>query len=366
MDIKVAVARAPNAPFTIESATLEDPRPGEVLVRIAGAGLCHTDLVARDQLIPIPLPAILGHEGAGVIERVGEGVRGLAPGDQVVMSFASCGHCRRCAARLPGYCREFPPLNFSGARPDGTSGLRIGGQPVSANFFGQSSFASHALALASNVVKVETSAPIAELGPLGCGLQTGAGGVIRALAPPAGASIAVFGGGPVGLAAVMAAKIRGCDPILIVEPIAERRRLALDLGATHAINPTAGDIAEAIRAILPDGLDFAFETSGRQEVAEAALASLASYGLLGLVGVPPRMDATLDVNLAGLITFGHRVHGIIEGDSDPQTFIPGLIAHREAGRFPFERLIATFPLDDINTAIEAQLRGDCVKAVLIP
>ena len=366
MDIRVAVARAPNAPFTLEAATLDEPGPGEVLVRIAGVGLCHTDLVARDQLIPIPLPAVLGHEGAGVVERVGPRVTGLAPGDSVVMSFASCGHCRRCAARLPGYCREFPPLNFSGARPDGTSGVRIGGQPVSANFFGQSSFASHAVALATNVVKVKTTLPIAELGPLGCGLQTGAGGVIRALAPPAGASITIFGGGPVGLAAVMAARIRACDPILIIEPIAARRRLALELGATHALDPADGDVAAAIRAVVPDGLDFAFETSGQQEVAETALASLASYGLLGLVGVPPRMDATLAINLAGLITFGHRVHGIIEGDSDPQTFIPELIAHREAGRFPFERLIATYPLDGINEAIAAQLRGDCVKAVLIP
>ena len=265
-----------------------------------------------------------------------------------------------------GLLPRFSPLNFAGVRPDGSSGVHIAGQPVSANFFGQSSFASHALALAKDVVKVRTSLPIEELGPLGCGLQTGAGGVIRALAPPAGASIAVFGGGPVGLAAVMAAKIRGCDPILIVEPIEGRRRLALELGATHAIDPAAGDVAAAIRAIVADGLDFAFETSGRQEVAEAALASLASYGLLGLVGVPPRIDATLGINLAGLITFGHRVHGIIEGDSDPQTFIPELIVHREAGRFPFERLIATYPLDDINEAIEAQLRGDCVKAVLIP
>ncbi len=171
MEIKVAVARVPNAPFTIETATLDDPGPGEVLVRVAGVGLCHTDLVARDQFIPIPLPAVLGHEGAGVVEGVGQGVAGLAPGDTVVMSFASCGHCRRCASHLPGYCREFSPLNFSGARPDGTSGVRIGGEPVSANFFGQSAFASHALALAANVVKVKTSLPIEELGPLGCGLR---------------------------------------------------------------------------------------------------------------------------------------------------------------------------------------------------
>ena len=145
----------------------------------------------------------LGHEGSGVVESVGDGVTKVAPGDPVVLSFASCGHCGRCAADLPGYCRDFPALNFSGARADGTSGVRIGGQPVSANFFGQSSFASHALASERNVVKAPKSAPLELLGPLGCGFQTGAGGVMRSMACPAGSTIAIFGGGPVGLAGVM-------------------------------------------------------------------------------------------------------------------------------------------------------------------
>lgn len=366
MDIRAAVARAPGAPFTIEAATLEDPRPGEVRVRIVGVGLCHTDLVARDQFIPIPLPAVLGHEGSGVVESVGDGVTKVAPGDHVVLSFASCGHCGRCEADLPGYCRDFPALNFSGARADGTSGVRIGGQPVSANFFGQSSFASHALASERNVVKAPKSAPLELLGPLGCGFQTGAGGVMRSMACPAGSTIAVFGGGPVGLAGVMGAKVQGCRTIILVEPIAARRRLALELGATHAIDPSTEDVGATIRGVVPEGVDFAFETSGVVAAAEAALASLGSHGLLGLVGVPPRPDSSLNINLAGLITFGHRVMGIIEGDSDIDGFISDLISLHLAGRFPIDRLVTTFPLAQINEAIEAQRLGECVKAVLLP
>jgi len=336
-------------------------------VRIAGVGLCHTDLIARDQFIPIPLPAILGHEGSGIVETIGDGVTKVKPGDRVVLSFASCGRCIRCNEHLPSYCRDFPALNYSGGRTDGSSGLSIGGKPVSANFFGQSSFASHALAHERNVVKIEDREIRLELlGPLGCGVQTGAGGVMRSLACPAGSSIAIFGGGPVGLAAVMGAVIQRCATIILVEPIAARRKLALELGATHAVDPAAEDAGASIRKILPDGVDFAFETSGLEKVVETALGALANHGLLGLVGVPPKPESSLSINLAALITYGHRIHGIVEGDSDLDGFIPELIAHHKAGRFPFDRLVTAYPLGRINDAVAAQLRGDCVKVVLIP
>lgn len=367
MQSTAAIVREAHGAFTVEPVTIEPPRPGEVLVRIAGVGLCHTDLVARDRLIPIPLPAVLGHEGAGIVEAVGEGVTKVQPGDSVVLGFASCGHCARCDEHLPSYCRDFPVLNYTGARTDGTSGLSQNGASLSANFFGQSSFAAHALAHERNVVKIDAKGLSLELlGPLGCGFQTGAGGVMRSLACPAGSTIVIFGAGPVGLAAVMGAVIRECAAIIVVEPQAARRDLALSLGATDVIDPAAGAVPDAVRAILPDGAEFALETSGREDVVEAALASLGSHGLLGLVGVPPRADSTLSVNLVSLITYGHRIHGIIEGDSDLDGFIPELVALHRAGRFPFDRLIQTFPLDQINEAVAAQARGDCVKAVLIP
>ncbi len=364
-----AVAYTPGGDFTVEPISVEEPRAGEVLVRIAGVGLCHTDLVFRDQLAPFSLPGVLGHEGAGVIEAVGEGVSDLAVGDKVVIGFSSCGTCPRCAEHLPSYCQNFVPLNYAGMRlDDGSTAYAKDGARVTSHFFGQSSFSALTVTRAVNVVKLgETSAPLELLGPLGCGFQTGAGGVMRSLACPAGSSLAVFGGGPVGLAAVMGGVIQGCATIVLVEPVAARRAIALELGATHVIDPTdAPDLAAKLREIVPEGLDFGFDTTGIPSVIEAGLAALGSHGAIGLVGVPARADATISVNIAALMTPGHRIIGIIEGDSDPQQFIPELLAHHAAGRFPFDRLIRTFPLDEINAAIAAQACGDCIKVVLVP
>jgi aryl-alcohol dehydrogenase len=367
MKIIAAIARNAHQPFTIEEVDIERPCANEVLVRIHGVGLCHTDLIARDQFIPIELPAVLGHEGAGVVAAVGEKVSKVQVGDRVVMSFASCGHCARCAQNLPSYCASFPALNYSGRRPDGSSGISIGGSPISSSFFGQSSFASHALTSERNLVKLDDPGlPLQILGPLGCGFQTGAGAVLRSLACDPGSSICVFGGGPVGLAAIMGAVIQGCATIILVEPIASRREVAKSLGATHVIDSACGQVGEAIRSIVPSGLDYSLDTSGREEVIVTALGALGSHGLLGLVGVPPRPESAISVNLASLITYGHRIHGIIEGDSDLDRFIPELLGHFKAGRFPFDTLVKTYRLDQVNEAIAAQLRGDCIKAVLIP
>ena len=362
-----AMVREGGGPFTVETIAIDEPREGEARVAIAGVGLCHTDLAFSDGSRPYPMPAVLGHEGSGVVEAVGPGVTEVAPGDRVIIGFSSCGHCSRCDAGLPSYCREFLSLNFTGARGDGSTAYDAGGEAVASHFFGQSSFAAQAIVRVGNLVKVpETEVALELLGPLACGFQTGAGGVIRSMACPAGSSIAIFGGGPVGLAAVMGAAIQGCSPIILIEPIPARRALAVDLGATHVIDPGAGTVAAAIRAIVPDGTDFAFETSGRLDAIAAARGALATRGMLGLVGVPHDADAAFPVNISELMGLGHRIVGILEGDSDQQEFIPELIAHHASGRFPFDRLIKTYPLAEINEAIAAQARGECVKVVLIP
>lgn len=364
-----AVARHPDAPFSIETVTLEPPRAGEVLVQIAGVGICHTDLVFRDQVDAYPKPAVFGHEGAGIVRGVGDGVEGFATGDAVVIGFSSCGACPRCAEALPTYCTQFPALNYAGMRPeDGSTAVSANGARIASHFFGQSSFATHAIVRAGNLVKVDglTTVPLSLLGPLGCGLMTGAGAVMHSMDCKAGSSLLVFGGGPVGLAAVMAARIRECGTIILVEPMAQRRQVGLELGATHVIDPTAGPVVDAARSILPGGVDFAFDTSGVVPMIEAGLASLASHGMIGLVGVPRDPGATVSFSVSQVMTFGHRIIGIIEGDSVPRQFIPELLVHHAAGRFPFDRLIKTYPLADINEAIAAQARGECIKAVLIP
>jgi len=363
MQITAAVARSPGADFTLETVELDAPRPDEILVRVAAVGVCHTDLVAREGMMPFSLPAVLGHEGAGVVEAVGSAVTKVAPGDRVALTFRSCGQCERCASGDPAYCYSMPALNYIGMRPDGTKALRQGDQPVSSNFFGQSSFATYALAYERNVLKLPADIPFVVAAPLGCGVQTGAGGIMLALACPKGSSLLITGGGAVGLSAVMGAAIQGCGRIIVVEPHAGRRDLALALGATDVIDPAAGDLTTQVRAILPQGVDYAFDTTGRPDTQAGIMGALAPKGVLGIVGISPP-DAPMPGNLGAVLTFGQTVRGIIEGDSDPDAFIPVLIEHWRAGRLPLEKLIKAFPFDQVNAAIAAQHHGDCVKVVL--
>lgn len=366
MNIHAAVVNEPGAAFQLESIHLGPVRPDEVLVRIVGVGLCHTDIVAQMGAFGIAGPVVLGHEGAGIVEQIGTEVAGFVPGDRVAISFRSCGRCRQCTDGLPSYCQTMPALNYAGMRPDGSTTLSRGDQPIASNFFGQSSFATHAITYARNLVKVPDDIPLEIAGPLGCGIQTGAGAVMRSLACEAGSALVVIGGGAVGLSAVMGAAIRQCATVIVVEPHAERRALALELGATHAIAPDAlADWAEAVRAILPDGAHYVLDTTGRPEALASALASLAPHGTLGLVGVaPPGTPLPGEVN--AILTLGHRIIGIIEGDSDPATFIPELIDHYRNGRLPFDRLVTIYPLSSINEAIADQHAGKCIKVVLIP
>jgi aryl-alcohol dehydrogenase len=365
MQIKAAVAREPGANFTLEDVELDEPRADEILVRVAAVGVCHTDLVARDGgVLPLSMPAVLGHEGAGIVEKVGSAVTKVAPGDRVAITFRSCGSCERCKSGDPAYCFTMPALNYIGMRPDGSKAIRQDDMAVSSNFFGQSSFATYALAYERNVLKLPDDIPFEVAAPLGCGVQTGAGGVMLALACPRGSSILITGGGAVGLSAVMGAAIQGCATIIVAELHASRRALAQQLGATHVIDPVASpDLAAAVRAILPHGVDYAFDTTGRPQVLTAVMAALAPKGVFGIVGIPPT-GTPMPGDVGAVLTFGHTVRGIIEGDSDPDAFLPVLIDHWRAGRLPLEKLIQTFPFDQINRAIDAQHHGDCVKVVL--
>jgi len=364
--ITAAVCRASGADFTLEALTIDDPRADEVLVRVVGVGICHTDLAVRDQHLPVPLPVVLGHEGAGIVEKVGSGVTGLKAGDKVIISFNSCGECPSCDHHHPTYCYNFGPHNFSGSRADGSFTLQGADGPVHGNFFGQSSFATYALATQRNVVRVPDEAahlPLERLAPLGCGLMTGAGAVLRSLKVEAGMPIAIFGAGAVGLAAVMAAKIAGAHPIIAIDLHENRRALALELGATHAFDGR-GDAFAQIAALCPMGLAYAFDTTGLASIIEGAFALLAPMGVLGIVGASPP-DAMLAFNETAFMGGGRTVKGILGGDSDLHGFLPELIGHHLAGRFPYDRLIKTFPFAQINAAVHAGESGEVVKPVLV-
>ncbi|MCA1728320.1 MAG: NAD(P)-dependent alcohol dehydrogenase [Actinobacteria bacterium] len=362
MDVTAAVAREKEQPFEIDELELAGPRAGEVLVRVVGTGVCHTDLIVRDQWYPVPLPAVLGHEGAGIVEEVGEGVTKVSPGDHVVLSYLSCGKCVPCKKGKPPYCLDLFAQNFGGARPDGTNALSKNGQEIHGHFFSQSSFATYALATERNLVKVRDDVPLELLGPLGCGIQTGAGGVLNSLHPEAGTSIAVFGTGAVGMAAIMAAKVAGCTTIIGVDIKPNRLELAKEFGATHVINGTETNTVEEIQDITGVGADFTIETTASPQVFRQAVDSLTLLGVCGLVGAAALgTEATFDMN--GIL-FGRTIRGIVEGDSIPDIFIPRLIDLYVQDRFPFDRLIEFYDLEDINKAAEDSENGEVFKPVL--
>ncbi len=363
--ITAAVVREKAGPFRVEAIELEEPRDDEVLVRIKGVGMCHTDLVVRDQYFPTPLPAILGHEGAGIVERVGRSVTKVGPGDHVVLTVASCGVCANCLQGRGGYCIDLYGRNFSGRRPDGTTPCHdLHGGPISAYFFAQSSFATYALAGERNVVKIAQDVPVELMGPLGCGIQTGAGAVINALKPAAGTSIAIFGAGSVGLSAVMAARVVGCARIIAIDVNPDRLARATELGATDVIGAASGDVVAAIRTLTGDGVQYSLECTGLPQVVRQAVDCLRLTGLCGVIGVAPLgTEIVLDMN--GIL-FGRTVRGIIEGDSVPDIFIPQLIELWRQGRFPFDKLVKYYPLSRIEDAAAASHSGEVLKAILLP
>jgi aryl-alcohol dehydrogenase len=322
--------------------------------------------VVKDSDLPPSLPAVLGHEGAGIVEKMGAAVTKVRQGDPVVLSFASCGACRFCGDGYPGYCDKAGQLNYAGARHNGESALRDAAGPIASHFFGQSSFATYVVADESCIVPVPAGAPLELLGPFGCSIQTGAGTVLNVFQPDDGASILVAGCGAVGLSAVMAARIAGCRVIVASDPMPERRNLALELGASHAHDPKYDSLRDVINTHAPGGVEFAFDTTGRPAVMQAAIKALAKRGVLASVGIASPEEPTLGISINGLMSGGRRIIGVIEGDSTPSEFIPELIRLHLDGNFPFEKMVSTYPFADINQAIDDQKNGRCVKPVLLP
>lgn len=361
MQIEAAVSREGAEFPALETVQLEDPRAGEVLVRLVATGVCHTDISVHGGYSPTPKPVVLGHEGAGIVERVGDGVTSLRPGDHVVLGSNSCGTCAMCEHSHPTYCYELMQRNFGGARPDGTTPLSQDGTPIHARFFGQSSFATHSLADAHAAIKVDPDLPLELLGPLGCGVHTGAGAVINSLGVGPGQSIAIFGTGSVGLSAVMAARLVGAERIVAVDVVPSRLDVARGLGATETIDPTASDPVAAILELTGGhGVEFSLNTTGIPEVYAQGIACLDHLGVAGYVTGPRGPFAPDMFHLMA----GRSLRGIIGGDAVPSVFIPQLIEHWRAGRLPFERLITEYPFARIADAFADSEAGTTIKPVL--
>ena len=356
-----AVLRDIASPYSIEDVELDEPGPGEALVRVRGAGLCHTDLLGRSGLLGDAfLPAVLGHEGAGVVERVGPGVTAVAPGDYVVLSFDSCGACPACLSGSPSICEQFELRNLTGSRADGSRGARdAGGALVTSRWFAQSSHGQYALATERNMVRVEQGLPLELLGPLGCGLQTGAGAVLNQMRLAPGQSLAVFGAGAVGLSAVMAAKAAGATDIVAVDLNPARLALAAELGATRVVDGADPGLAASV-AGQAGGVDFSFDTTSVAAVMATAIAVVKRPGTCVLVGAG--MDS-LTVHPASLA--GKTLTYCYEGAAVPQLFIPRLIGLWRQGLFPFDKLITTYRLDEIDRAEADAISGVTVKPVVL-
>jgi aryl-alcohol dehydrogenase len=360
--VQAAVLHEGHAPFMLETLSLEPPRPREVRVRIVATGMCHTDAAVRSRDLPCPLPIVLGHEGAGVVEAIGPGVTKVVPGDHVVLTVNSCGDCDACLQGHPSTCAKIAPLNFGGSRLDGSHALHGGSAPHD-QFFGQSSFATHAIAQERNVVKVPKDAPLELLGPLACGVQTGAGSVLNALKVGPGDSFVVFGSGAVGLSAVMGALVGGATTIIAVDILPARLALAKELGATHVIDSREQDALAEIMAITGTGIDYALDTTGRVDVIRLAVDALRLGGTCGILGASaPGAELVLDVG--SVMAMSKTLRGIVEGDSVPEVFIPRMIALYQQGRFPFDKLVRFYALSEINQALEDSEKGVTIKPII--
>ncbi|MDH6135575.1 aryl-alcohol dehydrogenase [Kitasatospora sp. MAA4] len=362
-----AVARAPGLPFTLEEIRVAEPRPHEVLLRVRAVGICHTDLSVRAGHTPFPLPGVLGHEAVGTVVGVGGAVTATAPGDTVVATFDSCGDCSPCREGRPVQCAHWPALNlFGGRRLDGSPTLWGGdGQPLNGHFFGQSSFATLALASDRNVVPVPSELPAQALAGFGCGVQTGAGAVLNVLRPEPGHTLAVFGAGAVGLSAVLAARLTAATRIVAVDLHPGRLDLARRLGATEVIDAHEADPVAALAELTGGrGAERTLETSGDVRALRQAVAALAVGGMCGVVGAPPA-GTEVGLDVPQLLDRGPRIVGINQGASLPQRFLPALVELYRSGRLPVDELVRTFPFEQIEQAAREARSGRAVKPVLL-
>jgi aryl-alcohol dehydrogenase len=363
MRTAAAIAYTPGAALEVADIDLDDPRDDEILVRILAAGICHTDITAAAGRLPVPMPVVLGHEGAGIVEHVGSRVTAVAPGDRVLLAPDFCGTCRQCRTGGTTYCENTGVLVFAATRRDGTTKAHRGGEPVRAGFFGQSSFAEYALVTERNVLKVTTAAPIEHLAALTCGVSTGAGAVLNTLRPRPEQSLAVFGAGTVGLAAIMAARMTGVRTVIAIDRHPSRLALARELGASHTISTAeTTHTLDAIRAVVPAGVDRSFDTTGVPDLIRTAVGAL---GVRGICGFVAGTGSCVEVDLGDMLVKGAALRGIMGGDATGLVFLADLVAAYNAGSLPLDGLVRTYPLDRINEAFADMATGVTIKPVVV-
>jgi alcohol dehydrogenase len=352
-------------PLVLEELSLGAPRAGELLVRIEAVSVCHSDLSVVDGSRVRPLPMALGHEAAGAVEEVGPGVRDVKLGDHVVLTFVpSCGACAECASGRPALCLPAAAANGAGTLLHGPSLLTDQAGKAVHHHLGISGFARHAVVARESAVVVPADVPFATAALFGCAVLTGVGAVLHTAQVRPGQSVAVFGLGGVGLAAVMGAALAGAQPLIAVDPIDEKRKLALRLGATFALSPEEAE--GGLKGLVPGGVDFAFEAAGIAAVIEAAFRATRRGGVTVAMGLP-HPSKTLTLPALAFAGEGRTLTGSYMGSAAPQRDIPRFVALWRTGRLPVDALrTAVLPLSRINEAFEELATGAAIRQVLQP
>jgi S-(hydroxymethyl)glutathione dehydrogenase / alcohol dehydrogenase len=365
--VRAVVFTNPAEPVLVREVDLDPPGPGEVCVAIAAAGVCHSDLHVKRGDWYVPAPLVMGHEGAGIVEQVGPGVDRLAPGDHVVLSWiAPCGRCRYCVMGYPARCKiAATVVGPGGVLMDGTTRLRLDGRRIF-HYLGVSSFAERAVVPAAGAIRIRDDAPLDVVGIVGCAVATGVGAVTNTAAVEAGSTVAVIGCGGVGLSVVQGARLAEAGRIVAVDLRPEKTALACKLGATDQVNATAEDPVAAVRALVPDGVDYAFDAIGLTTTTGQAIAMLGLGGAAVIVGLPPD-GATVSFEPLVLAESDQRILGSNYGSVRPGVDIPALVDRVMAGDLLLNEMISSRqPLEAASAALSELEAGHALRTLLIP
>ncbi len=365
MKTRAAVLYKVCQPLVIEELTLDPPQHEEVLIKYVASGICHSDYSFRDGVIKTALPAVLGHEGAGIIEAVGPGVTHVQVNDHVIVSLSpQCGECTFCREHKPFLCVQMSTLLFQSSLLDGSKRFRNHkGEPIG-QLIGAGTFAERAVIPARMAMKIDTNVPLETVCLIGCGVTTGVGAALNTVAIERGDSCAVIGCGGVGLSIIQGARIAGANTIIAIDPVEEKRELALRLGATHALDPNAGNPVKAVRSLCRGGVHFAFEALGRKETIEQAWAMVRLTGTAVIVGVPARRTE-LELPVIGF--FGEKhFKGSAYGSTVPSRDIPKFVDLYKRGELCIDEMVTRrIKLDEVNGAFDAMGRGEGARSVIM-
>jgi Zn-dependent alcohol dehydrogenase len=364
--MKAAVLFEAQTPLQIEDVDLENPRRGEVKVRIQAAGVCHSDLHYMTGDLQGKLPAVLGHEGVGIVERVGEGVTRVAPGDSVIMTWRPrCGDCEFCTSGRPALCGLGRVQGSTGGLPDGTSRLSLQGQKIH-HLMGVSCFAEECVVSERSVVKISPEIPAEVAAIAGCAVVTGVGAALNLMKEATGDAVVVIGAGGVGLSAVMGLNLIGAYPIIAVDTVDARLDLARQVGATHTINSSDRDLGSALAEICPGGPKWAMDAVGIPQTLSQAVEHVGTSGTVVAVGLG-RVGASFEVPINALVQQEKRIIGSLYGSSNTLVQLPKILDLYMAGRLPLERLVGeSYGLSQINEAYEALRSGAPGRSIILP